>query len=191
MADRLPTDTDTNGSSEPTAPDVAYYALDSEVSVEEFLAVSKVYARDVVRAYDLSVSVSALDWEVSKRAKRRAGAVKHRDGEPLAVSLTWEHFQERGWGAAAETVRHELLHVHLLNEHDDPSHGERFRTLADRLQTGVHCERFADPNWWVVCASCGSRLARYRRSKLVAETEAYRCGGCGGRLRVVDNREHS
>nr|WP_305794436.1 SprT-like domain-containing protein [Halomarina rubra] len=130
-----------------------------------------------------------MDWEVSKRAKRRAGAVRHRDGEPLAVSLTWEQFQERGWGAAAETIRHELLHVHLLNEHGDAGHGERFRTLAEQLQTGVRCERFADPNWWVVCEDCGSRLARYRRSKLVTDTASYRCGGCGGSFRVVDNRD--
>jgi predicted SprT family Zn-dependent metalloprotease len=188
VVDDSPPD-DEAGPSPSTVPDVGYYALDVDASVEEFLAVAKVYAREVVRAYDLSASVSALDWEVSKRAKRRAGAVRHRDGTPLAVSLTWEHFQERGWGAAAETVRHELLHVHLLNEHGDPSHGERFRTLAERLQTGVHCERFADPDWWVVCTDCDSRLARYRRSKLVTDTDDYRCGGCGGALRVVDNRD--
>nr|WP_282594564.1 SprT-like domain-containing protein [Halomarina salina] len=169
-----------------TELDTGYYEVSSDVSVPEFLAVAKVYAREVVRQYDLSVSVSDLDWEVSKRAKRRAGAVRHRDGEPVAVSLTWEHFQRRGWGAAAETIRHELAHAHLLTEHGDASHGERFRDLAETLQTGVHCERFADPNWLIRCRSCGSELARYRKSKLVTDTESYRCGGCGGELRVVD-----
>lgn len=159
-----------------------YFDIGQDVSEREFLAVAKVYARDVVRSYDLSVDVSGLDWEVSRRAKRRAGAVKYRDGTPETVSLTWAYFQAHGWGATADTVRHELIHVHLLNEADDPTHGAAFRRWADRLQTHVHCERFTEPNWWVVCEDCGSELARYRRSKLVEHPDLYRCGGCGGRL---------
>lgn len=171
------------------ALDTDFYDVDSDVSREEFLAVAKVYARDVVETYDLSVAVSDLDWEVSTRAKRRAGAVKHRDGAPQTVSLTWAHFQERGWAAAAATVRHELIHVHLLNEHGDAGHGERFGALADELQAPVRCERFAEPSWWVICRDCGGEMARYRRSKLVEHPAAYRCGGCGGRLRVEPNGE--
>ncbi|MFT4930741.1 MAG: SprT-like protein, partial [Natronomonas sp.] len=73
---------------------------------------------------------------------------------------------------------------HLLNETGDPSHGDRFRELARRLDTNVRCELFARPDWWVVCEGCGSRLARYRRSKLVSEPEAYACSDCAGDLRV-------
>lgn len=164
------------------ALDTEYYEIDTDVSEAEFLAVAKVYAREIAQNYDLSVDVSALDWEVSKRAKRRAGAVKHRDDTPETVSLTWAHFQEHGWGAAAETIRHELIHVHLLTEHGDPGHGDRFEEWAGRLQTTVHCETFADPNWWVVCEDCGSEMPRYRKSKLVKNPGQYRCGGCGGRL---------
>jgi predicted SprT family Zn-dependent metalloprotease len=76
--------------------------------------------------------------------------------------------------------------VHLLNEADDPSHGPRFRDLADRLETHVHCDRFVDPDWWVVCESCETRLARYRRSKLVQNPGDYACGNCGGDLRVEE-----
>jgi predicted SprT family Zn-dependent metalloprotease len=162
---------------------VSYYHLTADATVEEFLAVSKLYARDVVDRYELTVDVDALDWEVSTRAKRRAGAVKHRDGRPEVVSLTWAYFETMGWDAMAETIRHELVHVHLLNEHSDGSHGERFRRLAETLRTGVHCERFAEPRWWIVCRSCGQTLARYRRSNLVENVESYRCSGCGGALR--------
>jgi SprT-like protein len=175
-------------SSDPLSLDTDFYAVDAETSVPEFLAVSKVYAREVVAEYDLTVSVSDLEWEVSKRAKRRAGAVKHRDEEPETVSLTWEYFQEHGWAATASVIRHELIHVHLLNEADDPSHGDRFEAWADELQTTVTCERFADPNWWVVCESCGSEMPRYRESKLVKNPDQYRCGGCGGSLSARDAR---
>ena len=167
-----------------TRVDVDRYAIDATCSHEEFLAVARVYARDVVAAYGLSAAVSDLDWAVSTRAKRRAGAVKYRNGDPEAVVLTWDHFANLGWAAAAATIRHELIHVHLLNEADDASHGKRFERLADRLDTHVHCDRFVEPAWWVICTDCGARLARYRQSKLVTDPAQYRCGDCGGTFRV-------
>lgn len=167
--------------------DPARFAVTSDCSEAEFLAAVRVYAREVVVAHDLSVGVSDLSWAVSTRAKRRAGAVKHNDGDPSAVVLTWAHFEAQGWDAAAATVRHELAHVHLLKEYGDPGHGERFRRLAERLDAPVHCERFTSPEWWVVCTSCGERLARYRESKLVKEPAQYQCGACGGSFRVERN----
>jgi predicted SprT family Zn-dependent metalloprotease len=146
-----------------------------------------VYARRVVAVHDLSVTVGDLSWEVSTRAKRRAGAVRYRDGDPEAVVLAWRQFQHEGWTETAATIRHELVHVHLLREADDPSHGERFRQLADRLDTHVNCERFTPPEWWVRCTECETALPRYRRSKLVEQPDQYRCGDCGGRFRVERN----
>lgn len=165
-------------------PDPAAYAVDTAASHGEFLAAARVYARAVVAAHDLTVAVSDLEWTVSKRAKRRAGAVRYRDGTPEAVVLTWGQFQREGWVASAATVRHELVHVHLLNEHGDASHGERFRAMSDALDTHVRCDRFTEPSWWVVCTDCGARLPRYRRSKLVTSPDDYRCGDCGGSFRV-------
>lgn len=173
--------------SESAANSASKYAIEPDCTHEEFLAVAKVYAREVVDDHDLSVRVSDLDWRVSTRAKRRAGAVKYKDGEPKAVVLTWGQFAERGWAAVAETVRHELIHVHLLNEESEPGHGPAFRRLADRLNATVHCDRFSEPKWWVVCVDCDARLARYRRSKLVTEPERYRCRNCGGDFRVERN----
>jgi len=161
-----------------------WYAITPPCSHEEFLATVRVYARAVVDAYSLSADVNALSWEVSTRAKRRAGAVRYRDGEPEAVRIAWRLFENEGWGAVAATVRHELIHVHLITEHDDPSHGDAFRDLADRLDTAVHCERFTEPDWWVSCTECSVRLPRYRESRLVREPDAYACGNCGGDFTV-------
>ena len=160
------------------------YALEPGCTRAEFLAVAKVYARAVVEAFDLTVTVSDLDWEVSLRAKRRAGAVRYRNGEPQAVVLTWEQFEREGWTAMAGTIRHELVHVHLLNEGVEPGHCDQFRELAAELEAPVRCDRFARPKWWVVCRDCGGQLARYRRSKLVTHPEKYCCGECGGALVV-------
>jgi len=167
--------------------DVDWYDIAPDCSHAELLAVAKVYAREVVDRYDLTGSVSALSWEVSTRAKRRAGAVKYRGDTPETVVLTWDHFANQGWAATAATIRHELAHVHLLNEAGDAGHGERFRALAERLHTHVHCDRFVPPEWWVVCTDCGARLARYRESKLVTDPDQYQCGDCGGPFRVERN----
>lgn len=160
------------------------YGVGPDSTHEEFLAAAKLYAREVVAEYELSVDVTRLEWAVSTRAKRRAGAVTYRDGDPETVTLTWAHFQNRGWAAAAATIRHELIHVHLIAEAGDASHGDDFRHLAERLDTHVHCERFVDPEWWVICTGCEAQLARYRRSKLVEHPEQYRCNDCGGSFRV-------
>jgi predicted SprT family Zn-dependent metalloprotease len=173
----------------PVTDRVRRYAVTPDCSHAEFLAAAKLYARAVVDDHDLSVSVSDLSWEVSTRAKRRAGAVKYRDGDPEVVVLAWRQFEHAGWPAVAATVRHELAHVHLLREDGDASHGPAFERLADRLDTHVRCERFTPPKWWVRCTDCDTALARYRRSKLVTEPERYRCGDCGGRFRVERNSD--
>ena len=163
------------------------YSLEPDCTREEFLAVAKVYARAVVDAFDLTVTVSNLEWDVSMRAKRRAGAVQYRDGTPERVLLTWEQFEREGWEAMAATIRHELVHVHLLNEDADAGHGEQFRAVASELDAPVHCERFATPAYWVVCVDCEAKIARYRKSKLVTNPERYRCRKCGGRFSVREN----
>lgn len=165
-------------------PAPASYAVSPPCTHEEFLAAAKVYAREVVRAAGLTVTVSDLSWRVSTRAKRRAGAVHHRNGRPQSVSLAWRQFENSAWSETASTIRHELIHVHLLNENGDTGHGPQFRRLAEGLDTSIHCQRFATPEWWVRCEDCDSQLARYRRSKLVSNPSAYECGNCGGDLRV-------
>ncbi len=160
------------------------YQVHPGCSPTEFIAAVKLYARAVADLFDLTVPVHELDWEISRRAKRRAGAVISTDGCPVRVRLTWEYFQREGWAAMAGTVRHELVHVHLLCEADDGSHGPAFRSLAEQLDAPRHCTRFAPPKYTVRCVDCPTEYYRYRRSKLVDRVDAYRCGECGGKLIV-------
>lgn len=161
-------------------PYVEMYSISTNCDQEEFKAACKIYAKTVVNEYGLAADVSDLSWEISARAKTRAGAVKHRNGNPESISITWEFFQKKGWRAVAKTVRHELIHVHLLNTQNEDGHGEMFKQYAEKLDTRVHCERFSDPKWWVTCTNCGGEIPRYRRSKLVKNPEKYKCSECGG-----------
>lgn len=158
------------------------YEPSTDASDAELLAVCRVYARAVAERHGLTADVASLKWRLSGRATRRAGAVLHADGDPVRIVLARKFFEANGWAGLAETVRHELIHVHLLNERGDPGHGDAFREWADRLGTGVRCERFVEPAWVVECEDCGGRVHRYRRSTLVAWPERFRCGECGGEL---------
>ena len=144
------------------------------------------YAREVVADYfpDADLGLEDVEWEVSTRAKRRAGATKYNrwTGE-VAVSLTWAAYQRLGWEAMRETIRHELVHVWQLRTRGKAGHGPDFRAKAADLDASLHCERFAAPKWWLICESCGERTPRYRRSKTVTHPERYSCS-CGGALRV-------
>jgi len=161
------------------------YSLSSDCTDRELLSVVKIYAREVVDAHELAVSVRSLEWEISHRAKRRAGALFHADGQSEKIQIARRHFDNSGWLAVASTIRHELIHAHLVNTRDEPGHGDAFERLAEKLDTSVHCERFTEPNYWVRCEDCGLEIARYRKSKLVTAADQYRCGDCGGQFSVV------
>lgn len=165
------------------------YALASDCTDRELRSVAKIYAREVVDAHDLAVAVSSLEWEISRRAKRRAGALYHADGQSEKIQIARRQFDNSGWLAVASTIRHELIHAHLVNTGQGSGHGEAFERLAETLDTSVHCERFTEPNYWVRCAECGLEIARYRKSKLVTQADQFRCGDCGGRFSVTTGGE--
>lgn len=166
------------------------YALSSGCTDGELRSVVKIYARKVVEAHDLAVAVSSLEWEISHRAKRRAGALFRSDGHPQRIQIARRHFENSGWLAVTSTIRHELIHAHLLNTERDVGHGKRFQQFAEALDTSVHCERFSEPSYWVRCEECGREIARYRESKLVKQADQFRCGDCGGRFSVVPADEN-
>lgn len=175
------------GESKNLCTDLSWYSIDTNCSDSELLAISKVYARDVTEAYDFSVNISDLDWKVSARAKRRAGVLKYKNKTPKMIILSRKYFENKGWDAVAATIRHELIHAHLVATRGDATHGDAFKSLAEKLQTHVHCDTFVDPDWIVECLACECEFPRYRRSKVVRNPDKYACGKCGGDLQSMRN----
>lgn len=131
------------------------------------------------------VPVEEIAWEVSTRMKRSAGiAVYDREAEQVTIRLSWDAYQAYGWEEFARTVRHELIHAWQYYERGTADHGPTFRQWLDPLETDRHCERYAEPRYWIVCGDCGDRNPRYRRSKVVEQPERYSCGRCGGPIAV-------
>lgn len=191
------------GASNVSPPDAA--SLDSPGDLPAW---AEAYARDVVATADLAVDCSLVEWDVSTRAKRRAGAVIAPDfpdatvGEPYdwtgvprarrecTVRLTWEAFEELGRDAMAGTVRHELVHVAQFQRYGTTGHGDDFERRAARLDAPLTCESFATPAYLLACDACGETVARrFRRSKVVKHPDRYRSGCCGAPLVARENTD--
>ena len=149
----------------------------------ELLTRARRYAREV----PIDVDPARIEWEISRRAKRRAGACLFRpDSEEITIRLTWAAYEAFGWERFTATIRHELIHALEYRERGESGHGEFFRRWAAKLDAPRHCPRFSRPAYWIRCTDCGHRSARYRRSRVVDEPERYRCGSCEGPLTVEE-----
>jgi len=144
----------------------------------ELLARVRRYARTV----DLPIALDAVSWEISERAKRRAGSCHYdADTESVTIRLTWRAYRTHGWATFRDTVRHELIHAWEFQAHGESSHGPRFREKAEELDVEVHCERFTEPRLRATCTDedCDWELGRHRASKTVRRPDRYGCGVCG------------
>lgn len=147
---------------------------------EELLARSRAYARTV----DIDVDPDACSWEVSRRAKRRAGACLFDSATGVTIRLAWRAAQTFAWPAFAAVVRHELVHAWEYQEFGEAGHGPRFRAQADRLDVATTCPTFTTPRLRLDCTNCEWTAERHRASVAVTEPERRRCGRCGSRYEV-------
>jgi len=140
-------------------------------------------AAEYAASVDLDVDVGALEWEISERAKRRAGGCRY-DAETgqITVLLTWEAYRAHGWETFTGTIRHELVHAWELTHFGECGHGERFRTKAREIDAPRFCQAFTDGRLRLVCTAtdCEWTVERHRASKTVKfPDDGYVCGQCG------------
>lgn len=164
----------------------SYSATENPDDVVDY---SRRYARRVVAVSDLAVDLSLVAaWTVSRRAKRRAAAVKHvriptaAVGAPLdwadararhadrlersrfgdlrecEVVLSWRAFQAFDEAEWRRTVRHELVHVEQFQATGRTGHGRAFRDRCDDLATTRHCATFHTGRYRIRCRECGETV---------------------------------
>ncbi|MDG5762007.1 SprT-like domain-containing protein [Natronococcus sp. A-GB1] len=181
LADALEAATDSE-----TADSVAERELDEPETKAELRARAASHAADVAGEHFPELPVESINWETSTQMQRSAGkAGYNRASGQITIRLSWDAYREYGWQKFARTVRHELIHAYQFHKHGEADHGPTFTRWVDPLDTDRHCERFADPKYWIVCDDCEKRDPRYQRSKIVKNPGNYRCQ-CGGDLRVED-----
>jgi predicted SprT family Zn-dependent metalloprotease len=188
-------------------------AFDAIATHDDLLAWSRAYCREVRREWVVDVRFDTVEWEVSTRAKRRAGALKRpkvrgasvgdpidweravtvdgrrADGRPLpaTISLTWDAFEEFDRAEWEAICRHELVHLEQYQRYGTTGHGPAFRERAAELDTDVRCRTFTDPKYVLRCRACGDVVARrYQECKLVRRTDEYRSSCCGAGIERAD-----
>jgi len=177
------------------ATDVAEVSPVSNSSVEErepqtraeLLERSEAYAETV----DIDVDLSTVEWEISERAKRRAGACCFSPvTESITIRFTWAAYQEYGWDEFTDVIRHELVHAWEFQQFGESSHGWRFREKADDVDASRHCRSFTDARLLLRCTDeeCDWTAERHRASKAVTEPQERRCGACHSRY-IVEHLE--
>lgn len=144
------------------------------------------YQETVTENYHcLNVNLSSFRVEVSNKMKRTAGKVTFSKAtwEVNCARYAYKAYKKWGWEKFAETIRHELIHVHTIQNYNIGGHGPRFRALVDDMDTTRHCESFTDANYGINCSECGQELGtRLQRSKVVKYPHRYDSKCCDAPL---------
>lgn len=145
------------------------------------------FARAYARTLDIDVEFDAIEWAISERAKRRAGACHYdKASGTVTIRLAWRAYEKHGWSEMQDTIRHELVHAWEFQHFGEAGHGPGFRRKADELDAPRYCREFAEPRLRLVCRNddCDWSAGRHRASKTVTHPERRRCGSCGGKYEV-------
>lgn len=154
---------------------------------DELLARARIHARSVLKETGLAVDLSRIEWDVSPRAKRRAGVCRwDADAGVATIVLTRRAYRAYDADAFEAVVRHELIHAWQFQRFGEAGHGARFREVAAELDAPRRCESFSDPRYVLRCldADCEWTASRHRASEPVKTPSRYRCGRCGGAYAV-------
>lgn len=133
---------------------------------------------------------------LNTRAKKRFGCCigSRKSGFVIELSAA---LPAAGRAVCLQTLAHEVLHTCPGCQ----NHGPQWKTYAARMNAacGYHIHRLDKPEalgvqlppaapphyrWRVTCQRCGRQFYRQKASPLIRRPSAYRCAGCGGRLRV-------
>lgn len=147
---------------------------------EDLLSVAPRYAQYVVEMHDMDVPLDEVEWDISHRAKRRAGVcIYDKDSEDITVRLTWDAYEVNGWENMKDTIRHELVHAEQYHRFGESGHGVRFKRRADEVDASQNCEAFTDAKFTLNCAGCGVMSGRrHRICKTVKEPSVYDSQQC-------------
>ena len=156
-------------------------------------------ARVIAQARAVGIPVSdriCPQVRLNRRARTRFGCCI-RKGGAYTIELSARLAREGSEDAIMQVLAHEALHTC----YGCSNHGRRWKSYAAKMNAAYgytisRTDKFEDlgleddrpVRYWVVCARCGRRIPRMKRSPLVDHPERYRCQ-CGGTLRVENHTE--
>lgn len=134
-------------------------------------------------------------FDVNSRAKGRFGQAQRRGGS-YKINIMEELCDPRYLHGLESTIAHEVIHTckGCMN------HGEEWKRIAkkasdaygwkitrtnSREEKGLPAVNNLEAyKYKVVCKGCGQTIYRKRRSDLIRNVNAYKCGTCHGKFSV-------
>ena len=189
MTFKTPGNNNKTPSSDKPEPGVEELTYGDDMTTRELREAIEEYQIWCAQNYPLDLDLDGIPVEVSSKLKRTAGKVAHIKGsdEVKYIRYAWKAYQKWGWEKFTETIRHELIHVHTVQNHSSGGHGRLFKQKVPKMDTTRHCESFArnDAKYILFCSKCDREVAqRFRRSKTVKNPDKYRSKCCQEPLRV-------
>jgi len=146
-------------------------------------------------AVNINIPVSnniVPDVIINTRATSRFGQCKKRNGKYL-IEIS-QHLTQAEEKYIKETLAHEVLHTcpNCMN------HGTEWKSYARKMNMkygyeisrtgscqsmGITNPKVERANYTIVCDNCGKKIYRQRESKVIKNSEQFRCK-CGGRLHI-------
>lgn len=153
--------------------------------------------REQLRQIGIEPAEHIFGIKENKRAKKRLGCcrmvnVNGRTGYELEISSMLETADDE---ILKDVIYHELLHTcrgcmnhgarwKALADKVNRTYGTRIRTRADYEELDLQQAEQETYRYEISCTDCGAKNYRMRRSRIIDHPENYRCGRCGGKLRV-------
>lgn len=146
------------------------------------------------RAVGIPISGRVLPQvAVNRRAKQRFGCCKRLSNGDIQIELSL-HTLSAEEKEIKQVLAHELLH----SCYGCMNHQKRWKSYAERMnraygymisrtdsveRLGIEQQK-PKPKYRLVCTRCGAEITRMKRSRLITDTELYRCR-CGGELKRI------
>ena len=138
------------------------------------------------------------NWLINTRAKCRWGQCRRGSTDIFDISISHRLLQDDVLDVAAKgTIIHELLHTvdgcsghkgkwKLFAEKVNRAYPQyNIKRTTTSAEKGLEeLKRIYQKNYKIVCSGCGCYWYRQKASRLVQHPEKFRCGKCGGKLKV-------
>lgn len=158
-----------------------------------------VQCKEDLISLDIPIATHIEGIFINRRAKKRFGCCKAvKKGKNIWYRIEIGEFLLNGseW-AIRNVIYHELLHTcpgcmnhgamwKFYAQKTDKKYGSRLRAASRYEELGLTPPQENSPVRYVVqCEQCGMEIHRSRKSKLITYMKQYRCGNCGGKLRLL------
>lgn len=132
------------------------------------------------KCYKISISVLHLDERNSEEG------LKNTIIHELLHTCKNCHGHKGEWKRLAEKVRRELgYNIKRCSTADEMGINVGFNETDETYNNKSSKKKSANPpKYLIVCTHCGYTYPRYKKSAVVQHPERYRCGRCGGKLKL-------